>query len=131
MNIYCCGCHAEVKARLTSGREIYPHRKDLHDLPFWRCRCGCYVGCHHETKDRTRPLGNMPTKTLRDARKKIHNLIDPLWKTKKIARGKLYAMINDRLRYVYHTAEIKTMEDAREVYRIGIAIKAEIEQGKS
>lgn len=26
--IFCCGCGADVEARLTSGAEIYPHRDD-------------------------------------------------------------------------------------------------------
>lgn len=37
MLIFCCGCQKEVDALLTSGAEIYPHRCDLKDLPFWKC----------------------------------------------------------------------------------------------
>jgi hypothetical protein len=69
-DIYCCGCESAVQARLTDGREIYPHRPDLADLPFWKCDgCGNHVGCHHKTNDRTRPLGNIPTPEIRIARK--------------------------------------------------------------
>ena len=119
MKIYCCGCQKDVDARLTSGAEIYPHRPDLHSLPFWKCDgCGNHVGCHHKTKDRRRPLGNIPTKELRDARKKIHALLDPLWKTGKIKRGKLYAQLVEALGVKhYHTGEIRTIEEARNVYR--------------
>lgn len=61
--IFCCCCENDVHARLTDGREIYPHRHDLYSLPFWRCDgCGNHVGCHHKTKDRTRPLGVIPTR---------------------------------------------------------------------
>ena len=44
--ILCCGCGGEkVQARLTHGSEIYPHRKDLYSLPFWKCdACGNFVG---------------------------------------------------------------------------------------
>jgi hypothetical protein len=60
--IYCCGCKSEVQVRLTDGSEIYPHSPDLHHIPFWKCdACKNYVGCHWKTKDRTRPLGNIPT----------------------------------------------------------------------
>lgn len=38
--IFCCGCQTDVQARLTSGREVYPHRDDLASLPFWKCD-GC------------------------------------------------------------------------------------------
>lgn len=119
MNIYCCGCQKEIKARLISGEEIYPHRKDLFDLPFWKCdTCGNYVGCHHKTKERIKPLGNIPTKELREARKHIHKILDPIWKTGKMPRGKLYAELNKKLGYIYHTAEIKTIEEARKVYKV-------------
>lgn len=80
MNIFCAGCAAEVDARLTDGGEIYPHRGDLAGLPFWKCdACGNYVGCHHKTKDRTRPLGRIPTVEVRRARRHCHEVFDPLW----------------------------------------------------
>lgn len=120
LGLYCCGCQKDVHARLTDGREVYPHRPDLFGLPFWKCdTCGNYVGCHHKTKDRTRPLGNIPTKELKNARQHIHRILDPLWKSGKQPRGKLYAKIASELGVKeYHTAEIKTLEDARRVYAI-------------
>lgn len=85
--IYCCGCEKKVPARLTDGAEIYPHRHDLSGLPFWKCdTCGNFVGCHHKTKNRTRPLGCIPTPEIKEARKRIHSLLDPLlarWIEKK------------------------------------------------
>lgn len=117
--IYCCGCGAEVQARLTDGREIYPHRPDLAELPFWRCdACGNHVGCHHKTSDRTRPLGNIPTPELRKARQHIHALLDPLWRSRKISRRKIYGHISTALGRQYHTAELRTIDEARAVYRI-------------
>src|SRR4051812_7339665 len=81
MRLYCCQRRGEVDARLTDGGEIYPHKPDLCGLPFWKCDgCGNYVGCHHKTQDRTRPLGNIPNKAMREARKHIHRILDPLWK---------------------------------------------------
>jgi hypothetical protein len=119
-SIHCCGCQKDVPARLTDGREIYPHRGELHGLPFWKCdTCGNYVGCHHKTGDRTRPLGNIPTKELKNARQHIHRILDPIWKSGKMPRGKVYAKIASELGLAeYHTAEIKTLEDARRVYAI-------------
>jgi hypothetical protein len=118
--LYCCGCQKDVPARLTDGREIYPHRDDLHGLPFWKCDgCGNYVGCHHKTKDRTRPLGNIPTKALKNARQHIHRILDPIWKSRRMPRGKVYAKIAEALgAEEYHTAEIRTLDDARRVYAI-------------
>ncbi|WP_088260896.1 zinc-finger-containing protein [Fimbriiglobus ruber] len=118
--LYCCGCQKDVQARLTDGREVYPHRPDLFGLPYWKCdTCGNYVGCHHKTKDRTRPLGNIPTKELKNARQHIHRILDPIWQNGKMPRGKVYAVIASQLGIAeYHTAEIKTIEDARRVYAI-------------
>ncbi len=62
MLIYCCGCNEKIKARLTNGEEIYPHRTDLYLLPFWKCdSCGNFVGCHHKTDNPTKPLGCIPS----------------------------------------------------------------------
>jgi hypothetical protein len=119
MKIYCCECKREIKARLTNGKEIYPHRKDLFNLPFWKCDiCGNYLGCHHKTKNRTNPLGVIPNKELKNARMHIHAILDPLWKEGKIARDKIYSKISNAIGTEYHTANIKTIEEARNIYRI-------------
>ena len=111
--LHCCGCGKLVTPRLTSGKEVYPHRDDLHDLPFWKCdACGNYVGCHHKTKDRTRPLGSIPTPEIRESRKKIHALLDPMWKLHGFSRGKIYAELEKLIGREYHTAEVNTAQDA-------------------
>jgi len=125
MMIFCCQCEKDVDARLTDGAEIYPHRDDLHSLPFWKCdTCKNYVGCHHKTSNRTKPLGNIPTKEIKNARQHIHRILDPIWKQGKMPRGKLYTMIAKELGYQYHTAEIKSVEEARKIYSIVKAIAA-------
>ena len=116
--IWCCACAAEVNARLTDGREVYAHRPDLASLPFWRCdACSNHVGCHYQTKSRTRPLGNIPTKELRVARGHIHTILDPIWKSRRMSRRRLYARLTQHLGREYHTAEIRTVEEARTIYR--------------
>lgn len=127
MKIYCTGCETDVQARLTDGKERYPHRPDLYDIPFWRCdTCGNYVGCHHKTKERTKPLGVIATPEILNARKKIHALLDPLWKTKRIKRSQAYAYVTKRLGYTYHNGEIRTMEEAREIYKIVATLHNEL-----
>lgn len=116
--IYCCGCGHDVPARLTDGKEIYPHRPDLAGLPFWICdTCRNYVGCHHKTTDRTRPLGNIPTAELRNARSKIHALLDPLWTSKGMRRSAVYAALSRQLGREYHTAELKDVAEAEKIYK--------------
>ncbi len=118
MTIYCCGCSNKVDARLTTGAEIYPRRPDLAALPFWVCdACGNYVGCHHKTANPTQPLGCIPTPELSAARQHIHRLIDPAWKSGKISRKALYEKIGTAVGRRYHTAQIRSVEEARQVYR--------------
>lgn len=119
--IYCCGCQCDVIARLTTGAEIYPHRPDLHSLPFWKCDdCKNFVGCHHKTKNRTKPLGCIPTKEIKNARQHIHRILDPLWKSRRMKRGEVYRMIKTRMGMDrdYHTAEIRSVDEARAVYKV-------------
>lgn len=117
--LFCCYCKCVVQPELVTGADVYPHRPDLSDLPFWRCLgCGEFVGCHHKTKDRTRPLGCIPTKEIKNARRHIHKILDPLWKSGNLSRKEVYQKISDALGKKYHTAEIRSIEEARDVYRI-------------
>ena len=112
--IHCCGCGKLVTPRLTNGKEIYPHRRDLYQLPFWKCdACGNFVGCHHKTAERTRPLGSIPTPTIRNLRKAIHAKLDPIWQAFGVPRKSLYAELTEVLGRQYHTAEINTEEEAK------------------
>ena len=103
---------------MTDGEEIYPHRNDLASLPFWKCdACNNFVGCHHKTEDRTRPLGCIPTPDIKNARKHIHGILDPLWKSGKISRKAIYKLLSDEFGRKYHTANIRSIEEARQVYK--------------
>lgn len=119
MNLFCCGCKKEVEAVLIRGALAYPHRKDLSCLPFWQCPiCKSFVGCHHKTKNKLRPLGCIPSDEIKNARKHIHAKLDPIWQSGKISRCKLYKKISSILGYEFHTAEIRTIEEARRVWRV-------------
>lgn len=120
MNIYCCGCLEKVDARLTNGKECYPHRKDLFNLPFWKCdKCGNFVGCHHKMENNpTQPLGCIPTPEIKKARQHIHKILDPIWQSGKMNRKSIYAELTKKLGWKYHTANIRSIEEAREVYKI-------------
>ena len=128
MNIYCCGCRAYVSARRTTGKDIYPHRTDLQSRLFWRCdQCGNWVGCHRKGQN---PLGCIPTPEIRRARMFIHNLLDPLWKNGPLRRTDVYRMISDEIGREYHTAEIRTLEEARDIYRIVRRISLKTAKGR-
>jgi hypothetical protein len=131
--IYCMECNKTVMARLTRGREIYPRRPDLHNLPYWICdTCSNYVGCHYKTEDSTRPLGCIPNAHMKKARRHIHILFDSIWRAGLISRRKLYKRVSQELGVVeYHAAELESIEEAREVYRILLRIKRELQPENS
>lgn len=113
------GCENMVEARLSNGSERYPHRPDLSNIPFWtHDNCKTWVGCHHKTQNPTRPLGILATPEMFEARKAIHALIDPIWQSGDYPRGKIYAYMSKKLGVEYHTGELKTMEEAREAWKI-------------
>ncbi len=129
-DIYCCACSETVQARLINGAIAYPHRPDLKSLPFWRCdTCGNFVGCHHKTKNRTNPLGHIPTPEIRKARSHIHAILDPIWQSGRMKRRPLYAEVSKRVGWRYHTAKIKTIEEAREIYRVVRELSREVYHG--
>jgi hypothetical protein len=114
--IYCCGCAIDVLPRLTDGKEIYPNRRDMSSIPFWKCdSCGNYVGCHHKTANKTRPLGCIPTPSVRIARQKIHSIIDPLWRFGNLSRSAVYKAVSKAIGKQFHTAEIRSVKEAAEV----------------
>lgn len=117
MKIYCCGCEEHVTPRQTIGSEIYPHWEAGSSIPFFKCdECGNYVGCHKGSKP-LRPLGCIPTVELRGARAAIHAVIDPIWKVHGVNRKQVYADLAKLTgRKKYHTANIRTVDEAREVY---------------
>jgi len=126
MHIYCCWCKQDVEAKLVCGADVYPHRGDLRHLPFWRCdHCGCFVGCHHKSSDPTRPLGVIPTREITKWRKRIHALMDPLWQGRQYTRTAVYKELSKRLGYEYHTAEIRSVEEAMRVLEAIGAIRGD------
>lgn len=116
-----------MQARLSDGSEVYPHRDDLGHLPFWICDdCGNYVGCHHKAKkNKTKPLGCIPTPQLRKARNVIHAMVDPIWKDGHASRRAVYAEMSNRHGRQYHTANIRTMAEATEVLQIAGQLRRE------
>lgn len=111
--IYCVACNGKVEARLTTGEEVYAHRPDLHSMSFWKCDdCGNFVGCHKHT---TNPLGCIPTPELKKARMQIHAVLDPIWKARKMSRNRVYGHLSNKLGREYHTAQIRSLNEAERV----------------
>ena len=85
-------------SRLTRGREVYPHRADLRQKPFWLCDgCGAFCGCHPNT---TAPLGLPADAETRNLRQRVHALLDPRWRlatNRSEARSHAYAEMGTAL----------------------------------
>lgn len=63
---------------------------------------------------------------MKDARKHIHARLDPIWKEKRMDRKHLYARLTTVLGRQYHTADLRTLDEAREIYRAIAEIQREI-----
>lgn len=85
----CPYCNKE--AIWCENKEIYGKNYGKSYMCYYCKPCNAYVGCHENSK---KPLGTMANKELRDWRIKAHFHIDPLWKSKKLARGQVYARLN-------------------------------------
>lgn len=88
-----CGC--DRIATLVTGRSIYPDRPDLASRNFYVCRpCKTIVGCHPGT---TKPLGTLADWKTRQARLKLHNRFDPIWRSGRKKRQAAYDWLADLL----------------------------------
>lgn len=69
----------------------------------WLCRpCDTRVGCHNNTQE---PLGTMAGPVLRAWRVHAHSMLDPIWKSRKCARGDIYAMLAEHFGREIHMGE--------------------------
>lgn len=79
-----------------SGKEIYPHRKDLYKLQFWQCApCDAYVGCHK--KSNAKPFGRLANVKLRKLKLEAHQCFDPSWQSGIKTRQQAYAWLAEEL----------------------------------
>lgn len=82
-------------ARLTDGREVYPHRPDLFAKAFYVCTpCDARVGCHPGT---TNALGRLANAELRAAKQSAHAAFDPLWRSGPLKRKDAYYRLSKAL----------------------------------
>jgi len=87
--------HCGKLARLTTGAEIYPHRKDLAHKPIWRCDpCDAHVGCHPKTDN---PLGRPSNRGLRASKRAAHEIFDRIWKKGSMTRSEAYKWLSQQL----------------------------------
>lgn len=102
----CPYCHA--CAQLVTGDVIYPDVvvASVADRMYWHCApCDAYVGTHRNSQ-RAAPFGTLANKELRGMRRKVHALLDPLWRSEEMTRSEAYAWLGDRLGIPPHRAHV-------------------------
>ncbi len=67
-------------SKKVTGKEIYPHRPDLHGKVIYQCApCDAHVGCHPGTD---KPLGRLADAELRKWKLRAHGAFDPIWQAR-------------------------------------------------
>jgi hypothetical protein len=83
-------------ARLVSGREVYPHRRDLAARRYWRCEpCDARTGA--DWNKGFAPSGRLADAALRAAHAEAHRAFDPIWKTREMTQGEAYRWLAGEL----------------------------------
>lgn len=113
--------HCKQEATLVGAEYIYPHREDLAGDCMWLCEpCDAYVSCHKKgawffvngvkhISDGTLPKGTLANGELRFARKRVHNLLDPLWRyedDKQYARKTVYKWLSNEMKLPYYDTHV-------------------------
>lgn len=112
--------YCQKLAEWVENKVIYGKRYGKSYMIYWCRECDAYVGCHNNSK---RPLGTMADKALRAKRKKVHSVIDPLWKRGRYRRGEVYAILAKAFGEPVHVGESdmdrcdEIIEVARELFR--------------
>lgn len=76
------------------GDRIYPHLPQFHKRAFYLCECGAYCGAH--AKDE-RPLGFPAGPETRLARKRAHEVFDPIWRENYMNRPEAYKWLAQQI----------------------------------
>ena len=88
----CPYCGHEVVR--TSNKEIYGGREYGNGKCYLCRNCRASVGTHPGGK---KPLGILATSEMKELKKCCHGLFDPVWKKRKLGRGKLYQRLANKL----------------------------------
>ena len=107
--------HCGRDAEWVENKEVYG-RNYGNSYMIWLCRpCDAFVGCHQNTKQ---PKGRFLAKAdLREARKKAHAVIDPLWQSGKYKRKTVYIRLNEAFGKVVDVAATETPEECEEIIK--------------
>jgi hypothetical protein len=102
--------YCKQPARFVTGREVYPHRRDLWTGKYYLCRpCGAWVGTHKKTG---KPFGRLANFALRTIRSKAHAAFDPIWKEGPTSRKDAYWWLSRALGIEFEACHIGDFDQA-------------------
>lgn len=108
MEVICPYC--EKPARFVTGREVYPHRRDLWAQKFYLCSpCSAWVGCHKSTG---KPFGRLANFQLRTIRSRAHAAFDPIWKDGPTTRKDAYKWLAKEIGIEFAVCHIGDFDEA-------------------
>jgi hypothetical protein len=118
--------YCSEKARLVFGSELYPTHQRLALKQFWVCEpCDARVGLHADG----RPLGTMANARLRRMRRRVHDLLDPLWlqhADKGKARRRAYSRLAHALGIPVEDCHVGEFRDGRCARALEILERGEV-----
>ena len=107
--------HCEQPAKWVENKEVYGRNYGASYMMWWCEPCDAFVGCHNNTK---KPKGRFLAKRdLREARKRAHAAIDPLWKEGKYKRKTVYIRLNEAFGKEVHVGDTETVEECEEIIK--------------
>lgn len=116
--------HCDKEAQWVENKKVYGKNYGKSYMIWWCEDCDAYVGCHKNT---VIPLGKYLVKApVRKARQKVHAVIDPLWKSGKYTRKKVYQMLNDAFGYQIHIGNTKSIKECEDIIKTTKLIFKEI-----
>lgn len=117
---FCSKCGKTVHCNLVTGKEIYPNRPDLAEHKFWQCPT-CKNYCKYGTLQ-----VSIPTPELRIARRKIHAVIDPIWKSGMMSRGYIYKRMSEIAGYTFHNGTLTDLKEAEKMFNAACKVREEV-----
>jgi hypothetical protein len=102
--------YCKKEAEWVENKEIYGVNLGKSYMMYLCRPCNAYVGCHNNT---TSALGTLANKELREARKKAHKALDPLWQKGRYSRTAVYDMMKLHFGYKVHigSSDVKMCND--------------------
>ena len=107
--------HCNKPAKWVENKEIYGRNYGKSYMTWWCKDCDAFVGCHNNTK--TSKGRFLAKKDLREARKKAHAAIDPLWQSKKYKRSTVYIRLNEAFGKEVHVGDTETVEECEDIIK--------------